>query len=210
VLSSRQIKARREEVIERDGPADDDVGDAEEHAEQQYGEGFMARARAPMVFRIPTGFVVLLAILGVGLICLAYGVGYSRGAKVTADRFAAQLEPDMQPDLGPWNVELTEDTRQLGRFYIVLETYPEDEARQLAAYLLQNGVETMLLSRDNDRFLVVDRRGFTAEQRFPEGGESAFTDHKQRLQQLGRIWKSQYDGPTDLSSMHTLEYDGTW
>ena len=213
VLSSRQIKARREEVVESRADGEEQGGTEFQEAVEDYGDygdGLMARARAPMVIRIPTGFVILLAVLAIALICLAYGVGFSRGAKVTADRLTEQLEPQMLPDVGPWTADLTEDTRQQGLFYLVLATYPEQEARELAAFLARNGVETMLLSRDNDQFLVVARRGFTTEQRFSENVESAFTDYKRRLQQLGRIWKSQNNGPTDLSTMNAHEYDGTW
>lgn len=112
-----------------------------------------------------------------------------------------------QPD-GPVDASataLSSDTRQSGLNYLVLATYPPEEAQRLRRFLAAHGVAAAAVSVNNGRFfLVVDLVGFTAEDlRTP-----AYEQRRMLIRRLGELWRKQERGPSDLSDMWPQKYRG--
>jgi hypothetical protein len=193
-----------------------------------------SRAQLPMVLRVPRGVLAILIVGAVGLLVLAYLVGYSRGEAAAVA--ALQVEPG---PLGPGNVTLRQpphggdhgaldasgdpapqqvvvprvdlqanplgiDTRESGLNYHYLALYDRDTAERLIQFLQTNGVESCAVSVQNGRlFQVIDLQGVAAD-RIGDLGRQ----RKDRLTQLGRLWKQQNNGPSDLSDAYLRKYSG--
>ncbi|MCX5659789.1 MAG: hypothetical protein NTW19_08720 [Planctomycetota bacterium] len=89
--------------------------------------------------------------------------------------------------------------RQSGLNYMVLATLPEDEAGHLAQFLREHGVDAGAFARHNSRsFQVVALRGFTREQL----ASPVKQEFEKELRRLGRVWKDQKNGATNLADMY--------
>lgn len=90
-------------------------------------------------------------------------------------------------------------TRQPGLNYMVLATLPEEEAQTLAAFLREHGVDAGAFARHNGRsFQVIALRGFSREQL----AGPAKMEFEKELRRLGRVWKDQKNGATNLADMY--------
>jgi len=174
-----------------------------------------------LVLRVPRGLAVVAVVAVVLLVVGAYWVGVARGARAERLAIEARLEAQSQTALrppptaagpdraapGPGEpAETAGDPRVPGRNYLVLARYPREEARRLAGFLADQGVEAIVVPGHNEGFFhVIATRGFTADQL---GGE-AYAAYRQRLRQIGRAWKAANDGRgDDLGTMYAQRYDG--
>lgn len=98
---------------------------------------------------------------------------------------------------------VTGERRQPGLNYFILAEYNQPEATRLAGFLQANGVDAMINPRHNGRsFQVVALRGFPPDQL----ASTARREFEQELRRLGRSWKSQNKGPSDLADMYLAKY----
>lgn len=183
-------------------------------------------ASVPVILRVPRGFAVLGAFGVLGLIVLAYWVGYSRGSNAAAigpDGSQVVLRDDRVPrvgrviemrssaagagthdasDVAGGGAVTDGDPRRIGLNYLILARFPRilhDEAVRLSRFLEEAGVETAVVSSDTgELFHVVGLRGFTTEE-YRAGRHHGYMDQMRRL---GRQWKSHNNGKgSDLSDM---------
>src|SRR5690606_37360841 len=147
-------------------------------------------AGVPVVLRLPRGFAVLVGVAILGLVFLAYWVGYSRGA--AAERAAYEeeqtqlritgrlpsgvgrvVEVPVEGEGGRVNDGRSDattrpgggDPRRPGFNYLILARFPHEEAGRLARFLAERGVETAVIPSDTAGLShVVALRGFTSEQ----------------------------------------------
>jgi len=176
-----------------------------------------ARAEAPgwrAPWRVPPGLLAAGLAGALLAVVLAFAIGYAQGRK--AGERAVRAEQDrggMPATWGPEPAEAgagkpapeeeREDPREPGLNYLILARYDRAEAERLVAFLEKHGVEAFT-RKVNDRgiYHVISRRGFTAEER--KGDE--YRHHVRWIKQLGRIWKAQHEGPSDLADMWELKY----
>lgn len=187
-----------------------------------------------VVLRLPRGLAVVLAAVLVLLIVLAYFAGRSQGytAGQTAEREkletinrlgardAGGAAPLGRPGVRSGNAATAgnetsggggrvylpgdADPRAAGENYPVLARYDLDEARRLADFLADKGVDTLVVSAHNaGLFLVVAVQGYTGEQ-FRSQQHLPF---ERRLRDLGRQWKIHNGNKgDDLSSLYWALY----
>ncbi|QDU71288.1 hypothetical protein [Mucisphaera calidilacus] len=167
----------------------------------------------PLVLRIPKGFAAGAVALLLLLLVLAYWVGYQRGsgASVRGEQNAVTPSPPgplqietppafIGADLDsagvvPINLETTPlgphrpgsdaDPRRDGLNYLILATYPADEADRLADFLAGQGVATVLDPVNNARFQVIAVNvGFTRDA-FEQGIHETY---RRTMLEIGRAW----------------------
>ncbi|MBL4700469.1 MAG: hypothetical protein JKX85_04350 [Phycisphaeraceae bacterium] len=188
----------------------------------------------PFLLRIPKGYAVLAAMVLLGLLTMAYWVGYSRGDK---DRHAKMIElkasrQEMysrtaglkaslnegssivtQPESGTgFNGSFDASSSSVyssknyvpGFNYFVLVHYPHKEAGELVEFLKGHGVVATAILVNNNRFKVVALEGFLAS----ELDRVRVREYKQLLRRLGRLWQGSQRGAGDLSDMYPERYDG--
>jgi hypothetical protein len=171
--------------------------------------------------------VAMLAGL-LGLLVLAYWVGYSRGDSAAEKRVTAMYEPALADDgrtppertgTGPGSRINTANTgsgtattpaqqadpRVKGSNYLILALYPEEEARRLKAFLAERQVEVMVGPRNNKGLCqVIALTGFTREQVRDTDAAERFLA---KMRALGRDWKAANDNRgDDLASMYYDKY----
>ena len=188
-------------------------------------------ASEPLLLRVPRGMALSLLVGLLGLLFLAYWVGYSRGDSAAEKRVTAIYEPHLSgeqrtpptrpgasqsPDTavsgssgqvsGQNSTAAVPDQRIPGMNYLVLAVYPYDEALRLQKFLAGRQVEVMLGPRNNKGLCqVITLRGFTRQQ-FRDTNEAE--RFRTRLQALGRDWKTANGGKgDDLSSMYYDKYE---
>ena len=185
-------------------------------------------AGVPIILRVPRGVAIAAAVGLLGLLVLAYWVGYERGDAAAAQRVRAEYTgsgpapdappapnrgaaggptgaPEPNPAGGTTAAPDTADPRQAGLNYFVVASYPRDHAERCARFLASRGVETVIGSANNDGLhaVWVVERGFTADQY----GGAAYTEFKRRLRELGRAWRRFNDGQGDaFETMTTYKY----
>lgn len=189
-------------------------------------------ASEPLTLRVPRGMAVAMLAGLLGLLVLAYWVGYSRGDSAADKRVRAEYEPALAddgrappersvtaPGTGPGSrinatnngpgtasAPVTQsDPRVKGNNYLILALYPEEEARRLKAFLAQRQVEVMVGPRNNKGLCqVIALNGFTREQvRDTDAAERFLT----KMRALGRDWKAANDNRgDDLASMYYDKY----
>lgn len=169
----------------------------------------------PVVLRLPKGVALLIAVGVLLLILVAYWVGHARGGAAADSRHRQQIE-SMQTTRASGPIPLLDegrskqpppndaqpagsprDPRLPGLNYLLLAWYPEQEARRLASFLSERGVETFITTSNNARlFYVIGAQGF--EQ--PRSGPGK--TYEDQLRRLGREWKA-HNGNRgeDLSTM---------
>lgn len=95
--------------------------------------------------------------------------------------------------------------RQAGYNYFILATSNHDESQRLAQFLRENGVDAGVFPQHNGgSFQVVALRGFPRDQLT----SPARKDYERELRRLGRIWKTQKSGSSDLADMYPDLYRG--
>ena len=166
---------------------------------------WLARLGHPIVVRIPRGFAVLIAIGILGLIVLSYQVGYARKSlQARTSQNAGTIEPrSLLPPTRP--VANVPSKRTKGLNYLMMTTFPpkapdnggehQKEAERLIRYLRQQAVAATIEITDNGLLRVVDLKGFRDDQM---AGEK-YNAHKNKLNRLGRIWKSEHNGAREFS-----------
>jgi hypothetical protein len=171
--------------------------------------------------------MALALMLGLlGLLLLAYWVGYSRGGSAAEIRVTEMYEPapteggrvpperltvgaPVGADTGNSGVSAgsrRRDARLPGSNYLILALYPQDEAQRLRAFLAEGGVEVMISPRNNKGLCqVIALNGFTGKQMRDTDADNRY---RTRLQARGREWKAANDGRgDDLSSMYYDKYE---
>jgi len=170
----------------------------------------------PVVLRLPKGVALLIAAGVLLLILVAYWVGHARGGAAADARHRQQLDSQVgtrvtvpvpvivEQNTGPKNppndaapAGSPRDPRVPGLNYLLLAWYPEEEARRLASFLSQRGVETFITTSNNARlFYVVGSQGFERT------GSGPARTYEGELRRLGREWKAHNGGRgEDLSTM---------
>lgn len=188
-------------------------------------DAWQAGASEPLLLRVPRGMAVSLLAGLLGLLILAYWVGYSRGGSVAEKRVTAIYEPALNgagrvPPSRPGALQGTEsrapltgpmtrgrvDRRTPGLNYLVLASCPPKEAQRLQAFLAERQVDVMVGPRNNKGLCqVIALRGFTRQQYRDTDEKTRFMV---RMRALGRDWKSSNKGKgDDLSSMYYDKYD---
>lgn len=95
----------------------------------------------------------------------------------------------------PGRRTLDRDTRQAGLNYIIIERFEPDEAWAVKEFLKRNGIDVLVLKDNNPALLqVVTAEGFRGW-----SSNSAAQALDQRLEQLGRQWRSRERGSKDFS-----------
>ncbi|MFP4144786.1 MAG: hypothetical protein ACLFV3_06545 [Phycisphaeraceae bacterium] len=191
------------------------------------GEGIWAGARAPLVLRVPRGMAVLLGLGLLGLIVLAFVVGYEQGQsaaeQATADAGSQSASPrlarapavpagaaglDASPAEGsqtPGSAGERAPAWKESESYLCVATHPHEVAERLAEYMRGAGVEVGVIPHDNDRSKVVCRRGF---------GDTSSSEAKRFrariVNEIGPDWDENHRGPTDLSDAYWIPYQARW
>lgn len=190
-------------------------------------DAWQAGANEPLLLRVPRGMAVSLLAGLLGLLILAYWVGYSRGGSSAEKRVTAMYEPALSgtgrvPPSRPGAPEGTEsrvplaepvasgrvDRRTPGLNYLVLASCPPKEAQRLQVFLAARPrqVDVLVGPRNNKGLCqVIALRGFTRQQYRDTDEKTRFMT---RMRALGRDWKSANKGKgDDLSSMYYDKYD---
>ncbi|MFW6059219.1 MAG: hypothetical protein ACODAQ_03505 [Phycisphaeraceae bacterium] len=99
------------------------------------------------------------------------------------------------------------DPREPGLNYFIVATYTADHAQRCAEFLAEQGVETHLVSGDNDRFSIwVVERGFTRQELYDS---QVYRQWESRLKDLGRAWAAHNGNSRDtFASMYPAKYQG--
>jgi|GEM_PF-1956792 len=185
----------------------------------------------PIVLRIPQGYAAIIILGLVGILILAYWVGYRRGDQArrqliheqqeaaillqerlisSGDTSTSVFESDQTGQQNasagsPKTPQTKDEKRVAGQNYFILVHYHEAEAQRLVAFLKAHGVEAAAISSNNGRlFKVAALRGFEADELNSDGRRK----YETRLRQLGRAWKKTRAGAGDLADMYLERYDG--
>ncbi|NBC10633.1 MAG: hypothetical protein GVY24_02730, partial [Planctomycetes bacterium] len=137
------------------------------------GAPWWVGSSAPIVLRVPRGLAVVICLALLGLIVLAYYVGYAKGNGDLAAKINQAVEDELvlagrglpPPEVrggtdilgrdtqgadgareGDRAAAGSEDPRTAGLNYMVLATLPPDDALPLVRFLREHGVETILVS----------------------------------------------------------------
>ena len=170
---------------------------------------WLARARNPIVLRVPRGLVVILGIATLALIFLTYWVGYQAAAEARGVSSSTSIDAQHQNLSG--DVPRA-NKRVNGLSYLVLVDWLTDqygfsdmhqEALRLMAFLRKHDVEASIYSNNNNVLKVVDLNGFAED----ELGTKEYVTYRRRLNNLGRRWKAVDGGAADFSSMYLDKYD---
>lgn len=96
-----------------------------------------------------------------------------------------------------------QDPRVAGLNYFVLVQLDRTEAERLQRFMTENGVESLLVPSHNGKsFQVVALKGFRGDQL--AGSERRA--YEQELRRLGRLWKSQNKGASNLADMYPAKF----
>jgi len=173
---------------------------------------------SPVVLRLPRGMALMAAAGVLGVIVLAYWVGSIRGAASAKPKdpepgltlregpkgwFEIDEEPYVGPAVEPPKVQLFEDRREPGMYYVRIMTSSVEDCRKLAEFMAGRGVAIQLVKSDNGRSCIayaVDR-AYAPDQKDSQQAQRYLT----LLRQHGREWKAN-GGGTDLSSMYFAQY----
>lgn len=184
----------------------------------------------PVVLRIPRGMMVVAAFGAIGLLMIAYLVGHSLGEDAGYAAAIEELGTDQVWESRPMpavpfdsindSPASTQNaaTGEIGRVYtpadpdprtptlnyLILARYPEDEARQLAYFVSQYGLDIAVVSSDNARlFHVIVVRGFRPDELGDAG--QRFRD---QLRAIGREWKRENNNRGNaLEDMYFSRYE---
>jgi len=95
----------------------------------------------------------------------------------------------------PGRRTLDRDTRQAGLNYIIIERFEPDEAWAVKEFLKRNGIDVLVLKDNNPALLqVVTAEGFRGW-----SSNAAAQALDQKLERLGRQWRSRERGSKDFS-----------
>ncbi|MCE9590920.1 MAG: hypothetical protein K8S99_10390 [Planctomycetes bacterium] len=195
---------------------------------------------APIILRLPRGVVAFACVVALGVVILAYFVGYSIGyrtAKTGEDESVRDQQAALAaatggngatpatatpsnrvgaaPSIGtrtttpppqpaPATVASTERRKDATNYFILTTGGNRQELDRLAQFLAANGVDVEVIPAHNGRsFQVVALKGFAPEQL----ASAARRDYEKELRRLGRLWKSQNKGATDLADMYPTKYE---
>lgn len=184
---------------------------------------------APIVIRLPRGMALVLVLAMLGLLVLAYLTGHSQGVssgEATAQaRFDALERSSMRggtmvgghggivmpngervtPGRGRIFLPGDADPRRRGLNYPILARYNLDEAKRLANFIADKGVDTLVVSADNaGLFHVIPLTGFTSG----EFGNKKYLAADKQFRDLGRQWKIHNNNRgDDLSSLYWDKHD---
>ena len=87
---------------------------------------------------------------------------------------------------------------EVGLNYLIVFNGHQDEARQIAAYLLDNRIQaTVIPMKSSNTWRVVGLRGFAGEQM--RAGEHR--DYRERIETLGRAWERDHGGSSNFGEM---------
>ena len=101
-------------------------------------------------------------------------------------------------------LDRTQDTRQRGLNYIIVERFSTDEANRVADYLSGQGIDAMVLPTNNRHLRqVVVRQGFAGWSSNREGLALL-----SRIKQLGREWKARHGGTKNFDQAYGNKYGG--
>ena len=197
-----------------------DADDAADQRPPEQGAGgyrgdrtWLSRAQYPIVLRIPRGLAVMIAAGLLGLVILAYWVGYQRAAvKIDpsgseSTRRGGTPSPAVDPPAGRF---------EEGHYYFILElpsdpTRPDETQRELnrlLAFLQAEAVDAKVVSSNNDVIRIAFARGYLRGFGESEIPGDAYSEYQARLRAVGRTWKNQHGGATDFSSMQAEKYLG--
>jgi hypothetical protein len=192
-------------------------------------DAWHAGAREPLLLRVPRGMALSLLAGLLGLLILAYWVGYSRGDSAAEKRVTAIYQPQSDgmgrvPPTRSGAVTGSEtansgtygqvspqstsgphvDRRKPGLNYLILPSCPPQEALRLQVFMAERQVDVMVGLRNNKGLCqVIAMKGFTRQQyRDTDEPERYMT----RMRALGRDWKTANKGGDDLSSMYYDKY----
>ena len=197
-----------------------DADDAADQRSPEQGEGgyrgdgrWLSRAQYPIVLRIPRGLAVMIAAGLLGLVILAYWVGYQRSAA----RFGPSGSQSAQRDVTPSPaVDPPAGQFEEGQYYFILElpsdpTRPmetEEELNKLLTFLQAEAVDAKVVSSNNDVIRIAFARSLLCGLGESEIHGDAYSKYQARLRAVGRTWKNQHGGATDFSSMQAEKYLG--
>jgi hypothetical protein len=188
-------------------------------------------ASEPLLLRVPRGMALCLLAGLLGLLILAYWVGYSRGGAAAEQRVMAIYEPSLNgavrvPPTRPGGASQgpktafsgtsgqgsaqssagqRADPRTPGLNYLILATCAEDEAQRLKKFLTDRQVDVMIGPRNNRGLCqVIVLKGITPQQ---YGDQNVRERILAPMRALGRDWKAFNKGKGDnLSSMFYEKY----
>jgi hypothetical protein len=179
-----------------------------------------ANANAPVVMRIPRGYLVLAAVGVLVLMALAYWVGGVRGYNRVISELQAgdgpgamvrrgEVSIDDPAHISPAKGQPLRDPRQPGMNYLIVATYPLEEAERLIAFLRDKQVDAIGIPSDTRRTMVrvVILKGFDRSE-VRDTPDSPGTRFKDEMRRIGRQWKAHNGGRgDDLASMYFSRYD---
>lgn len=128
------------------------------------------------------------------------GAGGDGGAGAP-ERTGGQTAPtggSSRRGMGP----IESDPRQAGLWYMVIAETRREGATRLAEFCRADGLEAYVVRAQNGRFRVIVLPGLSG------ASDPARADLGKRIQAVGRRWKSQRRGATDLGDAYPLRYDG--
>lgn len=192
---------------------------------------WLSHAGPPLVLRVPRGLAISVVLGVLGLLVVAYWVGFERGeaamggdepppaAVSRGDRVpivgapsggstqgrGASSEPDgAGGDAVPEVGEAASDPRVPGLNYMVMARRNRRGAIRLAQFIREQGVETILVPDSNEMYLIV-----ATERGFDEMSSDEYQAYRNRLRAIGRAWKRHNDGRgSALEDMYLALYKG--
>ncbi|MFW5682728.1 MAG: hypothetical protein ACOC1G_06955 [Phycisphaeraceae bacterium] len=189
---------------------------------------WLSHAGPPLVLRVPRGLAISVVLGVLGLLVVAYWVGYERGESAATPQYETQDRSDRIPAVirrdageGSNNGPTTStagnpdgvasldaggavDPRTPGHNYMVMARRNRRDAQRLAQFVMDQGVETILVPLRDDMFLIVaTERGFESVR-----SEEAQA-YRNRLREIGRAWKRHNQGRgSELEDMYFARHDG--
>ena len=167
---------------------------------------WLARARNPIVLRLPRGLAAAIAVAVLAMIFLAYWVGYHHRAAAPQADARSQIDPPADSAVVAAGQARS---RVMGLSYPLLIDLPaspdaEAMAQDLKFFLGEYGVESTIVPVDNTAVQVFALMGFTDEQLAAQ----EHSDYLDELRKLGKRWKNSHGGATDFSAMRPEKYTG--
>lgn len=174
---------------------------------------WLSHAGPPLVLRVPRGLAISVVLGVLALLVVAYWVGFERGESAATPLYETQdrsgripavirrdtgedgnrgdtgSATDNADDGSPANDNGAVDPRTPGLNYMVMARRNRRDAQRLAQFVMDQGVETILVPLGDEMFLIVaTERGFESVR-----SEEARA-YRNRLREIGRAWKRHNEG----------------